>query len=105
MEYSFKEQPFLDILIKNENGDIITDIYHKPTDTQQYLHFKSHRPKNCLKFISYTLERRLCTIIANKKLRKFRLKELYINLHQRGYPKTLINKRIVSRGMPLRGEK
>ena len=33
MEYSFEELSFLDILIKNENGQIITDIYHKPTDT------------------------------------------------------------------------
>ena len=46
MEHSLKELPFLDILIKNVNGKIITDIYHKPTDTQQYLHFRSHHPKN-----------------------------------------------------------
>ena len=94
MEYSFKELLFLDILIKNENGEIITDINHKPTDTQQYLHFNSHHPKNCLKSIPYTLAWRICTIMTNKKLRKFHLKELYINLHQRGYPKTLINKGI-----------
>ena len=87
MEYSFKELPFLDILIKNENGEII-DIYQ---DTQQYLHFNSHHPQNCLKSTPYTLAWRICTIITNKKLRKFRLKELYIHLHQRGYPKTLIN--------------
>ena len=30
---------------KNVNGQIITDIYHKPTDTQQYLHFRSQHPK------------------------------------------------------------
>ena len=35
----------LDILFKNENGEIITDVYHKPTDTQQYLHFNSHHQK------------------------------------------------------------
>ena len=33
MEYGFKELPFLDIYIKNENGQIITDINHKPTET------------------------------------------------------------------------
>ena len=31
IEHSFKEIPFLDIFIKNQNGQIITDIYHKPT--------------------------------------------------------------------------
>ena len=46
MEHSFKELPFLDILIKNENGQIIIDIYYKPTDTQQYLHLKSHNPNH-----------------------------------------------------------
>ena len=55
MEHSSKELPFLDILIKNENGQIITDIYLKPTDTQQYLHFKSHHTKSCIKSIPYTL--------------------------------------------------
>ena len=45
MEYNLKELPFSDILIKNVNGQIITDIYHKPTDTQQYLHFRSPPPK------------------------------------------------------------
>ena len=33
IEHSSKELPFLDILIKNVNDHILTDIYHKPTDT------------------------------------------------------------------------
>ena len=32
IEHNFKELPFLDILIKNQNGQIILDIYHWPTD-------------------------------------------------------------------------
>ena len=31
MERSFKELRFLDILLKNQNGRIITDIYQKPS--------------------------------------------------------------------------
>ena len=50
-ENQYKELPFLDILIKNENGQIITDIYHKSTDTQHHLYFKSHHPQNCIKSI------------------------------------------------------
>ena len=41
IEHTFKEQPFFEILIKNENGNI-TDIYQKPTNIQQYLNFNSH---------------------------------------------------------------
>ena len=68
MEHSSKELPFLDILIKNVNGQIITDIYYKLTDTQ--LHFKSHHHKNCIKSIPYTLARKIHTIITDKNLKK-----------------------------------
>ena len=58
MEYSFKELPFIDILIKNKkktkkNGQIITPT----TDIQQYFHFNSHHPQNCIKSTPYTLAR------------------------------------------------
>ena len=66
MENSFKKLPFLDILIKNENGQIITVAYPKLTDTQQYLHFKSHHSKNCIKSIPYTQVCRIYTIDTNK---------------------------------------
>ena len=33
IECDFKEPPYLVFLIKNQNSQIITDIYHKPTDT------------------------------------------------------------------------
>ena len=59
MEHSSKELPFLDILIKNVNGQIITDINHKPTDTPQYVHFKSHHSQNCIKSVPYILARRV----------------------------------------------
>ena len=78
MEHSSKEQLFLDIFIKIVNGQIITDIYHKPTDTQQYLHFKSHHSKNC---IPYTLSHRIHTITMDKSLKKTCLKELHTTLH------------------------
>ena len=70
LEHSLKELPFLDILIKNVNGQIITDINHKPTDTQQYLHFRSHHPKNRIESILYTLARRIYMIITDKNLKK-----------------------------------
>ena len=92
MQHSSKELLFLDILIKNINGQIITDMYNKPTGTQQYLHFKTHHPKICIKSIPYTLTHRIHTIIIDKTLKKTCLKELRITLNQRGYPTTLINK-------------
>ena len=58
---------------KNVKVQIITDINPKPTDTQQYLHFKSHHPKNCINSIPYTLARRIHTIITDKNLKKTHL--------------------------------
>ena len=47
-----------------------SDIYHKPTDTQQYLHFRSHHPKNYIKSIPYTVAHRIHTIINYENLKK-----------------------------------
>ena len=43
IEHNFQELLFFDINIKNQNGQIITDINPNPIDTQQYHHFKIHR--------------------------------------------------------------
>ena len=49
MEFSDKEIPFLDILIKRDNSGIWMDLYHKPTDTQRCLPYSISHPKHCLK--------------------------------------------------------
>ena len=49
MEFSDKEIPFLDILIKRDNSGIWMDMYHKPTDTQRCLPYSTIHPKHCLK--------------------------------------------------------
>ena len=92
IEHSHKKLKILGILQKNENGQVIIDIYHKFTVTQQYLSFKSHHSQNCMKFIPCTLAHRICSRVSNKNHRKTHLEELRVTLHQRGYPKTLINK-------------
>ena len=74
MEHSSKELPFLDILIKNVNDQIITDINHKPTETQQYLHSKNQPRKNCIKSTPYTLAHRIHTIFTVKNFKKRALK-------------------------------
>ena len=105
IEHSLKGLLLLDFLVKNVNGKITTDIYHKPTDTKQYLHFRSHHPKNCIKSIPYTLAHRIHTIIIDKNLKKkkTRHKKLHTTLHQSGYPTTLINKGLkLAEKIPLR---
>ena len=72
MEHSSEELPLLHILIKNVNGQIITDIYHNQ-QTPNNGSFKSH-PTNCIKSIPYTLARRIYTITTDKNLKKLTLK-------------------------------
>ena len=43
-EWSIKRLSYLDVMILVEDGRILTDVYSKPTDTHQYLHYESCHP-------------------------------------------------------------
>lgn len=87
-EDMFNELTFLDMLIRSRNNHIITYIYYKPTDTNQYLHFKCHHPKSCLKSIPSSLACSICTIVADKHLWKTRLGGLHKILKTTKLPHT-----------------
>ena len=69
MEFSDKEIPFLDFLIKRDNSGIWMDLYHKPTDTQRCLPYSTSHPKHCLKNIPFTMAIRICTVVENNFLK------------------------------------
>ena len=87
---------FLDIHISVNDYKISTDIYCKPTDSQQYVHFKSCHPPHTKQNIPFNLVRRICTIVADKEQRQRRLIELQTNLTKQGYPETLTQNCIAS---------
>ena len=102
VEHSTHELPFLDILIIKEDSKIITDLYSKPTDTHQYLDFRSCHPSHTKRNIPFNLARRICTIVKDLNLRDKRLKELEIYLLRQNYPKNLIMNGISNaKGIPL----
>ena len=90
VETSYKRMNFLDIQMIIQGDKIITDIYHKPTDTQNYVTFKSAHPNHTLRNIPYNLARRLCTIVDDKTTLNTRLKESEENLKNLGYPKKMV---------------
>ena len=93
MEYSEKEIPFLDVMIKRDDG-IWMDLYHKPTDTQMYVPFNSNHPPHCKRNIPFTLARRICAIVENQERKHMHLKNLRRNLKMQKYPDEIIVKGI-----------
>ena len=47
--------PFLDVNIIFENSRLTTDLYSKPTDKHQYLHYSSCHPKHTKTSLPYSL--------------------------------------------------
>lgn len=90
IEFDKKSIPFLDVLVKKTDCNIDTDIYYKPTDTHQYLHFNSCHPRHTKRAIPYNLSRRICTIVSDPSTRNQRLEEMRIFLHRQMYPRKLI---------------
>ena len=70
MEFSDKEIPFLDILIKQDNREISIYSYHKATDIQRCLPYFTSHPKHCLKNIPFVKARLICTTVENNSLSK-----------------------------------
>jgi hypothetical protein len=52
-EYSERGVSYLDVRVELESGKLQTDVYSKPTDTHQYLDFKSCHPAHVKKAIPY----------------------------------------------------
>ncbi len=90
MEIGILELSFLDVLVKRVNSKIVTDIYHKPTDARQYLHYKSCHPRHVRNNVPFSLARRICTIVSDSKLKTQRLNELKFHLAKQAYPKSVI---------------
>ena len=65
--------PFLDVLLLKPGNSIVTDIFHKVTDSQQYLSFNSCHPKHTKINIPFSLARRQCTIVSDETILPARL--------------------------------
>ena len=90
MESSEESIPFLDVKVLKKEGDIITDIFYKITDSKQYLRFDSCHPKHTKLNIPYTLSKRICTIVSDNDIKHRRLQELKDYLIDLKYPEEII---------------
>ena len=94
-EKSKKSIAFLDTLVYIDNNrQLQTTLYTKPTDTHNYLHFQSAHPKHLKQSLPYSQAlriRRICSqnsdlIIHSEKLKK--------QFKARGYKDTLVEEQI-----------
>ena len=82
---------FLDVLVLKSGNSVVTDIFRKVTDSQQYLNFNSCHPKHTKINIPFSLARMLCTIVSDETLLPARLNELSQTLTKRKYPTEVVN--------------
>ena len=66
-ETSEERVNFLDLNVSIRNGAISTDLYIKPTDGHQYLHYKSSHPEHIRNSIPYSQALRLSRICSSEK--------------------------------------
>ena len=73
-EISKSRVNFLDTTImKNDNGEVETDVYQKPTDTHPHLHWTSAHPPLLKCIIPYSQALRLRRICSNTNKLKTRI--------------------------------
>jgi peptide-methionine (R)-S-oxide reductase len=83
---------FLDTSSSLSEGVLSTDLYSKPTDTNQYLLPSSCHPPHVTKSIAYSQALRISRICSTDKSLKKRLCQLKNNLKRRGYKLNIIKK-------------
>ena len=89
-EFSTKSIDFLDLKIQNINGEIVTDLFTKPTDSHNYLNYNSAHPPTCKKSIPYSQFLRIRRICSN--VEDFDKNTVLLSGHflERDYPLELI---------------
>ena len=85
---------FLDVVIKIKNGRLSTDLYSKPVDSHQYLHYNSCHPEHIKKSIIYSQTLRLRRICSEKKDLKSHVRDLKGWFLRRGYPQRIIEEQV-----------
>ena len=68
--------PYLDTSCQIKQGKIVTDLYRKPTDRNQYLLPSTCHPIECLDSIPFSLSLRINRVCSEEPTREQRLTEL-----------------------------
>ena len=83
---------FLDVLVSNDCGTLVTDLYIKPTDARRYLHRTSFHPSHAFHSIPFSQMRRAALICSNDYLREFAINDMCKQFLACGYNESCISK-------------
>ena len=89
-EKGYKQISYLDVRVSLEDGLLHTDVYSKPTDTHQYLNYKSCHPPRVKRGIQYGQALRFKRICDLDEVFERRLDDLRGFLVNRGYEKDFV---------------
>ena len=85
---------FLDLNVSLRNGALHTDLYIKPTDGHQYLHYQSSHPLHIKNSIPYSQALRVSRICSSEKDFKTHVSHMKEWFLARGYPEIVVNNQI-----------
>ena len=93
-DYSTKQVNFLDLIVSTQNNEFVTDLYCKPTDCHQFLHYDSCHPTHTKSSIIYSQGLRIRRLCSDDLSFERHMSNLGQWFGKRGYPKDLIDSQI-----------
>ncbi|CAJ0968328.1 unnamed protein product [Ranitomeya imitator] len=92
LHHSTESVPFLDTLVmKDIEGNLSTDLYCKPTDSNSLLHYSSCHPRTTKNSLPRSQFDRVSRIVSNPEIRKERLDTTAQKFELRHYPPKLLD--------------
>ena len=90
--------PFTDISFsRDEYGQVVREVYRKPTHTNRYVQFTSHHPESVKSGVIDCLVKRAATVSSNDELLGKELDKIREAMNQNNYPKHFVKKAIEKR--------
>ena len=93
-ERSQQEINFLDVTVQLSNNKFVTDLYCKPTDCHQYLHYNSCHPEHMKKSSVYSQGLRIKRLCSEDTALSNHLKDLKSWFCGRGYPENMVTEQL-----------
>ena len=91
-KHSRKSLNFLDVIVKIQQCEFVTDLYCKSTDGHQYLHFDSCHTSHTKTSIVYSQALRMKRICSRRSDLIVNINKIKDWFRERGYPKEIVNK-------------